>query len=186
MNRTYINFPFTTIIKGFLTVCLLILSLTSFSTLHVSANTNTAFKYNSKVPLPKAHQEYLYNLCKQRGLSYRSALAIIKIESNFHANARNNESYGYFQIAKVNHKSLAKTLHTANKPTDPYINIKWGTYMLSSLQKKYKAKGYRGVKLTEAILSAYNKGVGGYERTGKATSYIAKYNKALKVVNSWF
>lgn len=144
------------------------------------------FVYNPKVPLPEKQQSYLYQLCQKRGLDYKETLAVIKQESNFRPYARNGGSYGLFQIHKVNHAYLSKKLKTQNKPLDPYVNMNWGTYMLSDLTKKFYKKGYRNEKLKEAVLSAYNKGEYGYQKTGKAVDYIKAHNRALAMVKSWF
>ncbi|WP_245595228.1 transglycosylase SLT domain-containing protein [Fictibacillus gelatini] len=142
--------------------------------------------YSKKIHMSYSQQKYLYQLTRQRGLDYKETLAVILHESSFNPKAYSAGNYGYFQINKVNHRSLAKQLHTKNKPYDPYVNMNWGTYMLSNLTKKYKKKGYRGTKLKEAVLSAYNKGEGGYARTGKATSYIRAHNKALAYIKKCF
>lgn len=149
-----------------------------------SSHSNEGY-YNPNIPLPKDVQAYLYQKVKERGLDFAQALAIIKIESGFNPNAFSGSSYGYFQINKVNHQHLANKLGTPNAPYDPYVNINWGTYMLADLYATFKAKGYTGTQLTEAVLSSYNKGIGGYQRTGIATSYCQKYYSALKVVQSW-
>lgn len=145
-----------------------------------------AFEYNSNIPLESDIQEYLYDLCEQRNLDYKMCLAIIKEESNFKAKALGGGSnYGLFQINKCNHKMLSSTLNTANKPFDPETNINWGTYLLSYLYEKY-ADTYNDDDLLKAVLSAYNRGEGGFKKYGFAKSYIKGYYKALEVVNSWF
>ncbi|WP_455678323.1 transglycosylase SLT domain-containing protein, partial [Sharpea azabuensis] len=110
------------------------------------------FKYSSKVPLSKANQKYLYDLCVKRGLNYKHTLAVIKHESNFKAKAKGGSNYGLFQINKVNHKNLAKVTKTKNSPYNVKVNMNWGTYMLTNLQKKYAKKGYIGTALREAVL----------------------------------
>jgi soluble lytic murein transglycosylase-like protein len=83
--------------------------------------------YNSNVPLDKDLQQYLYDLCSERGLDYKMALAIIRHESGFNAKALGGKTnYGLFQINKCNHKALSAALKTENKPFDPRININWG------------------------------------------------------------
>lgn len=152
-----------------------------------SANSSLkGFKYNSKVPMPKAHQEYLYKKTKERGLDYKETLAVIKVESSFNPKEYYVNCYGYFQVWKGSHKDFAKALKTKNKPFDPYVNINWGTYELSNLTKHFKKQGLKGTKLREAVLSAYNKGLYGYKKSGKATSYINKNDKALKQIKSWY
>lgn len=134
--------------------------------------------YNGNIPLPKDQQTFLYKKVKQRGLNYAEVLAFIKVESNFDPNARSSSSYGLFQINGVNHTMLTQTLGTNNDPFDPYVNIEWGTYMIADLYDLYRSKGLSGQALKDAVWSSYNKGVGGYQKTGKADSYISKMTKA--------
>lgn len=132
--------------------------------------------------MPQKQQSYLYNLVRDRELDYEETLATIMHESSFDSSVVASGNYGYFQINKVNHASLAKALDTANKPLDPYVNMNWGTYMLSNLYAKYEKNGLTGRSLKEAVLSAYNKGESGYKRTGKATKYIEKHDQALAYI----
>ncbi|MBP1309287.1 soluble lytic murein transglycosylase-like protein [Paenibacillus sp. 1182] len=148
----------------------------------IKAQTPKSFKYVKEIPMPKQEQKYLYQKVKARGLDYEETLATILQESSFHSNVVDSGNYGYFQVNKVNHAYLAQTLKTANKPLDPYINMNWGTYVLSNLYKKYAAKGLKNSELKEAVLSTYNKGEGGYKRTGKATKYIKKHDQSLKYI----
>lgn len=146
------------------------------------AGTPSEFEYVEKIPMPLKEQKYLFEKVRDRGLDYEETLATIMQESDFSSSIVDSGNYGYFQINKVNHASLAKTLGTDNDPLDPYVNINWGTYMLSNLYKKYAETGLEGRELKEAVLSAYNKGEGGYKRTGKATKYIKKHDQALAYI----
>lgn len=148
---------------------------------------SNSFIYNEKIPLPLEHQKYLYNMCIQRNIDYKSALAVIDIESSFRANViSKTNDYGYFQINKVNHKRLTKTLGTKNQPLDPYININWGTYMLNELKNKYTQEGYKGEGLRNAILSAYKRGQYGFKKYGVDNNYVGKFVKSKITVDSWF
>ncbi|MDF2879559.1 MAG: transglycosylase protein [Clostridiaceae bacterium] len=138
------------------------------------------------VPLPIEQQDYLFKLCKERNVDYKTALAVMKIESRFDVNAYYKGNYGYFQINHVNHDSLTKLLETTSNPLEPYTNINWGTHMLSDLFKQYTDAGLTGETLINSVLSSYNKGIGGFNRTGYATKYIEKYNIALEEINGWF
>ena len=142
--------------------------------------------YKKTIPLSFNLQKYLYDLCVKRGLDYKETLAVIRHESSFNPRAKGGNNYGYFQVSKVNHANLAKTLKTKNAPFDPYINMNWGTYMLSNLQNKYKKYGLKGSNLKAAVLSAYNKGEGGYARTGKATAYIKRHNQHLAYIKAQY
>lgn len=144
------------------------------------------FIYLKDINMAKEHQEYLYNICKEKGLDYLKILALIKHESQFNSKAIGNGSnYGYMQINKVNHKNLAKTLQTKNAPLDPYVNIRWGTHILSELYKYWRNQGISSEvkegeifsKLDRYVLSSYNKGIAGFKKYGEATDYINKVEK---------
>lgn len=140
--------------------------------------------YNHNIPMPKAHQEYLYQLCKERGLDYIKTLAIIKHESKFNPNIINQKTqdYGYFQINIMNHKDLSKKLHTEDNPLNPYVNINWGTHKLAELYQYWKSKGYKGDRLDEAVWSSYNKGIYGFQKHGHAVKYIQKIRESIKEI----
>lgn len=142
--------------------------------------------FNVEIPLSKELQQYLYDLCCERELDYKTVLAIIMHESNFNPDALGGGSnYGLFQINTCNHKTLSAALDTENKPFDPRTNINWGTYLLSRLYDKY-SQYYQEDELTRAVLSAYNKGEGGFEKNGFAVRYLEDHERALERVNSWF
>lgn len=183
--------------KKLLKFCMIVLSTVVFVFLIDSHLTNKAEAasysasqtkkssfYIKQIPMSYKEQEYLYNLCVKRGLDYKEMLAFIKSESSFNKKAKGGNNYGYFQINKLHHANLAKKLKVRNAPFDPYVNMNWGTYMISDLYTKYKKKGLKGTNLKNAVLSAYNKGEGGYARTGKAVSYIKKHNKNLAYIRS--
>lgn len=141
------------------------------------------FIYLDNIGMAKEHQEFLYNLCKEKNLDYLKVLAIIKHESQFNSqNISKTGDYGYMQINKGNHKRLAKALNTPNKPLDPHINIKWGTYMLDDLYTSWRKQGISDKtkegeafsKLDRYVLSSYNKGVAGFKKYGEATKYIKR------------
>jgi Transglycosylase SLT domain. len=142
--------------------------------------------YNSKIDMPKAHQEYLYKLCQERGLNYRKMLAIIKHESQFDVNCITDRDYGYFQVNKSNHAELAKTLKTSNTPLDPYVNLNWGTYMMSNIYKYWSKNGHEGRDLDQLAWSEYNEGHNGLQKWGLATKYIAKVDSEKSFVDGIF
>lgn len=143
------------------------------------------FVYKADIPMPKAHQSALYKLCKEKGLDYKKALAVIQHESQYDPNEiSETNDYGYFQINKVNHTDLAKKLNTPNKPLDPFVNIEWGTTMLSDLYAYWQDKGITGDRLDEYVWSSYNKGIGGFREHGKAVVYIQKVREALTEIRT--
>lgn len=140
--------------------------------------------YNKNIPMPRAHQEYLNKLCNERGLNYTNMLAIIKHESQFDSNCITNRDYGYFQVNTCNHTDLAKELKTENEALDPYININWGTYMMSGIYKKWINKGYSGEELDKVAWSEYNEGAYGLKKWGLANNYINKVNSEKRFIES--
>ncbi|WPQ60008.1 transglycosylase SLT domain-containing protein [Paenibacillus polymyxa] len=143
-----------------------------------------AFVYNADIPLSKEEQKYLYKLSQKRGLNYEKTLAVMQHESGYNAKEiSETHDYGYFQINKVNHENLSKLLDTPNKPLDPYVNMEWGTYMLSNLYNYWESKGISGRELDEYVWSSYNKGIGGFRTHGKATKYIKLVRAAYSEVH---
>lgn len=141
--------------------------------------------YNENIPMAKELQEYLYDLCQDRNLDYTKVLAIIKHESVFDcSHISETNDYGYFQINTINHSDLSNKLNTANNPLDPYINLNWGTYMLSNIYSYWEGKGYTGVELDKMTWSEYNKGHTGVIETGLAYDYVSKVSTALEELNN--
>lgn len=139
---------------------------------------------NEKIPMPIAHQDFLYNQCEAKNIDFKKALAIIRLESGFNEKNVSGNTYGYFQIHEMHHNKLASRHNTAPAPLDPYINIKWGTSLISDLYRTFESEGLTGDKLDRAVLSAFNKGEGGFRRTGEATKFINIYNNNLNWINS--
>jgi soluble lytic murein transglycosylase-like protein len=138
------------------------------------------FVYNPNIPMPKEHQLFLYQKTQERGLDYEKVLAIIATESNFQSNAvSSTDDFGYFQINRMNHEYLAETLNTSNSPLNPYVNIDWGTYMLSTLYDYWKEQGMTGEQLDYYVWSSYNKGIDGLKENGLAIRYISKIQENL-------
>lgn len=136
------------------------------------------------IPMPIEHQKFLYQLCKENDLDYIKTLAILKHESQFqsnltHKNKNGTTDYGYMQINTVNVKDYSQVLGLANNPLDPYINLRMGVHALSTLKGGYEHQGQSGRQLYESVQSAYNKGVYGYKKHGKATRYIQRTDNEL-------
>lgn len=142
--------------------------------------------YNHNIPMPKAHQEYLYKLCNERGLDYRKMLAIIGHESEYNSQCITDRDYGYFQVNQCNHADLAKELKTANAPLDAYVNLNWGTYMMKNIYAHWSKSGHTGRDLDELAWSEYNEGVSGLKKWGLANKYIRKVDEQKCFVDSVF
>ncbi|WCK57096.1 transglycosylase SLT domain-containing protein (plasmid) [Aneurinibacillus sp. Ricciae_BoGa-3] len=160
-------------------------TVTTVSYAQTAKATNTN-PYNSKIPMKKEYQEYLYKLCQQRGLDYRKALAIIQTESTFNPNSVCAGNYGLFQINRLNFTNYAQALGTPVKPLDPYININWGTYELSNLYTYWSKRGIQGDQLDDYVWSSYNRGLYGFKKYGKMYSYIQHVRTHLAEINRLF
>ena len=147
------------------------------------------FHYVKDIPLPEKQQEFLYNECQKNDLDYILALSVIGTESDFnpnieHLNNNGTIDYGLFQINSCNLKEFRKNLNISGSNTDPYNNIKMGVYELSRLNNMYSNLKGNETKYEEAVLSSYNKGVGGYRKNGKATKYLNRYNNKKEEILS--
>lgn len=141
---------------------------------------------NPKIPMNLKHQNYLYHLCQTKDLDYMKTLAVIRLESKFNPNTVSSNTYGYMQIHKMHHDSLAKEHGTLVAPLDPYANLNWGTTMLSNLYRTFEREGLSGSSLDRAVLSAFNKGEYGYRRTGEATKFIEIYRSNLDWIKNQY
>lgn len=102
------------------------------------------------LPIDEGLQEFIYCLSYGYNIDYAFVLALIDQESSFDANSISNTGdYGLFQINKVNHESLMKTLGL-NDISDPYENTRGGLFMLRKLFEKYESPN--------KVLMAYNMG----------------------------
>lgn len=141
---------------------------------------------NPKIPMPIEHQDFLHLLCTEKNIDFKKTMAIIRLESRFNQNNVSGKTYGYFQVHQMHHANLARDHKTAIAPLNPYINLKWGTTMVSNLYRSFENQGLSGDKLDRAVLSAFNKGIGGYKRTGEATKFINIYNQHLNWINTQY
>lgn len=140
------------------------------------------FVYNPKVKMPIEHQKYLFKMTRLRKLDYFKTLAVLKHESQYNMYAIAVNDYGYMQVNSQNHLWLSKLLKTENAPLDPYININWGTYMLSDFYDHWRISGVKKLKtkisvfnkLDRYAMSSYNKGISGFMKHGEAMSYLRK------------
>lgn len=141
---------------------------------------SSEFRYKKEIPMPLAHQEYLFELTEKYGLDYLKTLAVIQHESVFDPNATNETNdFGYFQVNQINHAQLSDELDTPNAPLDPYVNMEWGTYMLKQLYERWGSEGYSGEILDHAVWSSYNRGNAGFMKNGFAVEYIEKMKNSI-------
>lgn len=115
-------------------------------------------------------QKYAYNMCKKYNVPYTTFLGLMRVESNFRANAKSSTGYGICQINPSNLTYLNKKLGTTDL-FDPYQNIKAGAYWLSRYYKSWKDEA-NGEELDLHALNSYNWGEGNYRK------YLKKGNDA--------
>lgn len=138
------------------------------------------FVYNENIPMSKEHQAYLYEKVQERNLDYNKVLALIETESGFRSNViSDTKDFGYFQINRINHEYLAEQLNTRNSPLNPYVNINWGTYLLSELYEYWGERGVTGEELDYHVWSSYNKGITGFKKHGMAVQYVSRIQSNL-------
>jgi soluble lytic murein transglycosylase-like protein len=108
--------------------------------------------------------------------------AIVKIESNFNANARGDggRAYGLMQI----HEPAARQVgYTGDMEGlfDPTLNVQVGVRYLQWVSDFLYAKFKREPTMQE-ILTGYNAGVGNVINGFIASSYIGKFNAARDTI----
>ncbi len=123
--------------------------------------------------LPECMQQYTYIICKQYGVEYTLALAIIEIESGYRWDASCKEgSTGYMQVLPKWHKERMRRLNVDNVE-NPYFNVLVGVDYLAELQERFD---------TEAeVLTAYNYGVAGaYEHVWNKGLTETEYSREVQ------
>lgn len=123
--------------------------------------------------LPECMQQYTYIICKQYGVEYTLALAIIEIESGYRWDASCKEgSTGYMQVLPKWHKERMHRLNVDNVE-NPYFNVLVGVDYLAELQERFD---------TEAeVLTAYNYGVAGaYEHVWNKGLTETEYSREVQ------
>lgn len=145
---------------------------------------------------PLKYEEYVEQNAAYYNVPREIVYAVIKTESNFKYDAVSNKgAVGLMQIMPDTFEWLTNKTgedYGADKLYDPAVNIKYGVYLLSILQKEFL--------IWDTVYAAYNAGMGNvrkwleseeYGSNGhlksvpfKETSkFIAKVNEAKKMYN---
>lgn len=122
---------------------------------------------------PEKVQVYTYCLCRQYGVKYELAIAMIEHESGykFDAAGDNGNSVGYMQIYEKWHKDRMERLGV-NDLKNPYQNILVGIDCFAELLEKYET--------IEKALAAYNYGEkGAREYLWSKGIYVYDYNREI-------
>lgn len=122
--------------------------------IHPNTRTATAFSYCPEIPLSYPLQEHLQDLCQENGVQPSLALAVIRVESNFHLDAENNGSVGLMQLNSA-YASVFEMRYGIENLWNAYDNLQGGIGFLGELCQHYSVPD---------ALMAYNLGEAGMLR----------------------
>ena len=128
-------------------------------------------------PLDHELQDYIREMCAEKGIPMSLVIAQIEVESSFrlHLISGTND-YGLMQINKVNHEWLSEQYGITDF-LDPYQSVFCGITILSQHYNQYQQ--------IERSLMAYNLGATGAKRLWDKgiyeTHYTRKIMKAMEV-----
>ena len=119
-------------------------------------------------------------IARQNNVSPSLILAIIKVESNFRADAVSHKgAIGMMQIMPDTAAMISQRAGIENKPYDALVNIQMGTwYMGQYLLPKYKGDEKRA-------LAAYNAGEGNVDSWANGEIRFAETASYVKKVAWW-
>ena len=159
---------------------------------------NGAWNLIEKKTHPTDYKEYVSKYSVEFGVPERIIYATIKTESSFRPDAVSSAgAVGLMQIMPSTFEWLSSDEHldeslSSDALTDPEVNIRYGTYYLSYLAKKFDynwdtvSAAYNGGEgRVESWLSdsRYGDGKGGLNKIpiGETRNYVKKINKAVKI-----
>lgn len=123
------------------------------------------------VPMDEDLQEFVFYLSAAYEMDFTFVMALIQQESNFQPDiVSSTNDYGLMQINKINHPQLIEQLAITDF-TNPYDNIKAGTFMLRKLFEKYETPA--------KVLMAYNMGESGASRLWEQGIFESNYSKSV-------
>ena len=160
----------------------------AFDAIVISKEYDERAWYRAQIPLKKEYQKLVWDYCRERELDYFDMLALIALESNFDekCSSTNGRYRGFFQISKIHWASLSEQLNTPNNPMDGAVNINWGTAMYSWILSDERVRNLDGNAKRDAALSIFNRGTGGYDRKGLASSYLKVFYKKRAQIEYYF
>lgn len=125
---------------------------------------------------PDVMQKYTYIICKQAGVEYSKALAVIEVESGYTWDAAGNTAdIGYMQIVPKWHEDRMERLNCQNL-LDPFQNVHVGVDYLAELLDRYGGS-------YEKALTAYQYGpTGAYKYFFSAGVDASPYAKKVLAV----
>ena len=130
-----------------------------------------------RVTYPRAYSEYVEKYSREFSVPEHLVYSVIKVESNFDKTAQSSKgACGLMQLMPKTYAWLAEASgETAGDIFDPQENIKYGTYYLSVLYKKYNNWTY--------ALCAYNAGTGNVDKWLQGESFSVPFAETKKYVN---
>ncbi|MCY9737544.1 transglycosylase SLT domain-containing protein [Paenibacillus alvei] len=134
-------------------------------------------KYN--VPLTDAEKKYLWEKCKEKGIQFDLALAIMKTESDFrkHLTSDTND-HGIMQVNGETAKYMLRLFDDLPSDYDLYdykTNVQFGLAELKYLQNTWRDKGLSKSKEQFYIIVSYNRGVAGAKRWVRDNGFNNQY-----------
>lgn len=122
---------------------------------------------------PDIIQEYTWVLCKEKGIDFDKAVALIEQETGYVYDAIGEaEDSGYYQIVRKYNEDLIERLGVTDLK-NPYQNILVGLTLLDWLLDEYDGS-------YEKALTAYNAGTdGAYRNYFSAGAYASPYAKSV-------
>jgi soluble lytic murein transglycosylase-like protein len=127
----------------------------------IESATESETYYIEEIPLAKSIQKHLYDTCKEYGVDYIEALAVMTVENAKYdpdlkyKNKNGSVDYGLFQINNTNRQWLREELGITNL-LDPYQNIKAGVFIISELGSRFNGhKKYIAYNMGESGMKKY-------------------------------
>lgn len=135
--------------------------------------------YIPEIPLSQELQQYTYQQCQEKQVSYELVLAMMYHESNYDPSAvryyqDGSSDSGIMQINSINSQSLYE-LYGITNLQDPYENIQAGVSIISGFVHQYGE--HDG-------LMAYNMGPGGYQNAIANGIYTTTYAQNIMETKS--
>ena len=124
---------------------------------------------------PEVAQVYLWSLCKEAGVDYYMALALIETESGYRYDAigdRGN-SKGLMQIYEKFNKDRMERLGVRDL-YNPYENMRVGVDVIKEIQDRYlESSG------AHCVLMVYNRGASGAKKLWDKEIYRTEYSRKI-------
>ena len=126
---------------------------------------------------PREFKEYVEKYSSEYSVPEYIVYSVIKVESDFDENAKSEKgACGLMQLMPETYKWLTEVDgEKAEDIFDPCENIKYGTYYLSMLYKRYKNWTY--------VLCAYNAGAGNVDKWLKEEPFEIQFLETQNYVN---